>query len=67
MSIYVIHYMTSMVTRWSEFLESVTKDVECFFEILKERLRILNNGLQLHTKSAAEILAKTITLSDVLG
>ena len=31
---------------WSEFLESVRKDVECCFGILKNRFRILRNGLQ---------------------
>lgn len=31
---------------WSEFLESVRKDVECTFGILKSRFRILRNGLQ---------------------
>ena len=28
-------------TKWSKWLESVRKDVECFFGILKGRLRIL--------------------------
>jgi hypothetical protein len=30
---------------WSEFVESVRKDVECTFGILKQRFRILRNGL----------------------
>ena len=32
--------------RWSEFLESVRKDVECFFGILKSRFRILRHGME---------------------
>ena len=31
---------------WSEFLESVRKDVECTFGILKARFRYLRNGLK---------------------
>jgi hypothetical protein len=30
---------------WSEFLESVRKDVECLFGMLKQRFRILRNGM----------------------
>lgn len=33
---------------WSEWLESVRKDVECAFGILKGRFRFLRNGIQLH-------------------
>ncbi|CAN0043663.1 unnamed protein product, partial [Pylaiella littoralis] len=36
---------TDMETRWSRALESVRKDVECFFGILKGRFRILKLGI----------------------
>jgi hypothetical protein len=35
-------------TIWSEWLESIRKDVECFFGILKNRFRMLKNQIQLH-------------------
>ena len=35
-------------TRWSEWLESMRKDVECTFGILKGRWRILKAGVRLH-------------------
>mmetsp|Transcript_3458 Transcript_3458/g.7882 ORF Transcript_3458/g.7882 Transcript_3458/m.7882 type:complete len:412 (+) Transcript_3458:205-1440(+) len=34
--------------RWGEMLESVRKDVECTFGILKSRFRILRHGMRLH-------------------
>lgn len=36
---------TEMESRWSKALESVRKDVECFFGILKGRFRILKLGI----------------------
>ncbi|CAN0006671.1 unnamed protein product, partial [Sphacelaria rigidula] len=36
---------TVMESRWSKALESVRKDVECFFGILKGRFRILKLGV----------------------
>lgn len=33
---------------WSEWIESVRKDVECTFGILKARFRILRDGIQYH-------------------
>ena len=35
--------------RWSKWLESVRKDVECTFGILKGRFRILKTGIRLHS------------------
>jgi hypothetical protein len=43
-------------------MESVRKDVECFFVILKGRFRILNNGLQLHTESAVKNAFKSCAI-----
>jgi Plant transposon protein len=34
--------------RWSEWLESIRKDVECTFGIMKGRWRILKTGVRLH-------------------
>jgi hypothetical protein len=41
--------MTEQELYWSKRLESVRKDVECFFGILKGRFRILKLPLQYHT------------------
>ena len=35
--------------RWSEWIESMRKDVECAFGILKGRFRILKTGVRLHS------------------
>ena len=35
-------------TRWSEWLESMRKDVECTFGIMKGRFRILKAGIRMH-------------------
>ena len=35
--------------RWSQWLESLCKDVECTFGILKGRWRILKTGIRLHS------------------
>ena len=45
--------------RWSEFLESVRKDVECVFGIIKSRFRKLHNPIQLHSEAAIERCYKT--------
>ena len=34
---------------WSEWVESVRKDVECTFGILKSRFRMLRDGIELHS------------------
>ncbi len=43
---------------WSCQLESVRKDIECCFGILKMRFTILANPLQYHSKTPFEFLAK---------
>jgi Plant transposon protein len=37
------------VTYWSEWLESLRRDVECLFGIMKSRFRILRNPVSFHT------------------
>lgn len=46
---------------WSEFLESVRKDVECTFGILKQRFRILRNGLQ-YDREVSNAIVKTCAI-----
>ena len=41
-------------SRWSEWLESMRKDVECTFGILKGRWRILKSGIRLHGVDVAD-------------
>jgi Plant transposon protein len=45
------HSVVEEETRWSEFAESVRKDVECSFGILKKRFQILKNAITWHSKS----------------
>lgn len=40
--------------RWSQWLESMRKDVECTFGILKGRWRILKAGIGLHSMEAVD-------------
>jgi hypothetical protein len=42
------HYTNYPQVRWSEWCESMRKDVECTFGILKGRFRILKAGVRLH-------------------
>jgi len=41
-------------TRWSRWAESMRKDVECTFGILKGRFRILKTGIRLQSLSAVD-------------
>jgi hypothetical protein len=45
--------------RWSEWIESMRKDVECTFGILKGRWRILKTGIRLHGTKPADKIFKT--------
>ena len=42
------HYKTYKQKHWSDWCESMRKDVECTFGILKGRFRILKSGVRLH-------------------
>jgi hypothetical protein len=42
------NYKTYKQQRWSDWCESMRKDVECTFGILKGRFRILKSGVRLH-------------------
>ena len=44
---------------WSEWLETVRKDVECAFGILKQRFRILLNRLEFHDRDIIESIFHT--------
>ena len=53
--------------RWSEWLESMRKDVECAFGILKGRWRILKTGVRLHSvKSVDRIWLTCCALHNML-
>ena len=41
---------------WSEWLESMRKDVECAFGILKGRFRILKVGIRLHSIESVDMV-----------
>ncbi len=45
--------------RWSHWLESLRKDVECTFGIMKGRWRILKTGIRLHGVEVADNIWKT--------
>ena len=44
---------------FAEWLESMRKDIECTFIILKSRFRILNNAIRLYFKDDVEALFRT--------
>jgi hypothetical protein len=53
--------------RWSEWIESMRKDVECAFGILKGRWRILKTGVRLHaTQSVDQIWLTCCALHNML-
>lgn len=52
---------------WRAKLESVRKDIECFFGRLKKRFAILKNALRLHSKKKIDNIFKTcVTLQNML-
>ena len=54
-------------TCWSEWLESIRKDVECTFGILKGRFRILKAGIRVHgVNSTDKILMTCCALHNLL-
>jgi hypothetical protein len=46
-------------TRFSQWLESLRKDVECTFGILKGRWRVLKTGIRLHSVKSCDNIWKT--------
>jgi DDE superfamily endonuclease len=44
--------------RWSEWLESMRKDAESTFGILKWRWRLLKTGIRLHSHKATDMIWK---------
>ena len=46
--------LTYRQLRWSKWLESMRKDVECVFGILKGRCRILKVGIRVHGIEATD-------------
>lgn len=46
-------------SRFSEWVESMRKDVECFFGVLKGRFRILKTGVRFHGVSVCDQVFKT--------
>ncbi len=51
---------TTYAEMWfSKWLESMRKDVECTFDILKGRFRIIKRGIPLHGIEACDWLWKT--------
>lgn len=45
--------------RWSEWVESMRKDVECAFGIMKGRWRILKSGIRLHSIESVDMIWAT--------
>jgi hypothetical protein len=53
--------------RWSEFAESIRKDVECSFGILKKRFQLLKNGINWHHKNDIDnAVFSCVTLHNML-
>ena len=53
------YYANRSELRWSQWLESMRKDVECTFGILKKRFQILQKGVQAHDLEDADRVWKT--------
>ena len=45
---------------WSEWIESLTKDVECYFGILEGCLRILRNGMPLQSQRLIKLFSPAV-------
>eukprot|EP00979_Chaetoceros_neogracilis_P013687 scaffold4001_cov141-Chaetoceros_neogracile.AAC.1 len=53
------HCSAKKMIRWSQWLESMRKDVECTFGILKKRWTILSKGIQAKKIQNADMVWKT--------
>ena len=53
------HRISREAVLWSEWMESVRKDVECFFGILKARFRFFKHGVEYHDAETIEAAFKT--------
>ena len=53
------YYETREQLRWSQWMESMRKDVECTFGILKKRSTILSKGIDAHEIGTADKVWKT--------
>jgi hypothetical protein len=53
------HRLHRQAVLWSEWVESIRKDVECFFGILKCRWRFFRNGVAYHSRTDIEKAFKT--------
>lgn len=51
--------VTFQEARWSHWLESMRKDVECTFGIMKGRFRILKTGIRVHSIDAVDKIWST--------
>ena len=45
--------------KWSKRVESIRKDVECFFGILKKRFEIIHHGIRLRSATQMDCVVKT--------
>ena len=50
------------MNKFTDWVASVRKDVECFFGILKQRFRYLKNPIGLHKKEDVDNVVKTCVL-----
>ena len=52
-------YGNSTFDQWSQWLESIRKDVECTFGILKKRFRILTSGIRVRKEACVTAIFET--------
>ena len=56
---YAVNYANENEVAWSEMVESLRKDVECFFGVLKIRFLILRYGIRVQNASAVDDIFQT--------